>query len=685
MQVSYGLNNSINFGRKLSNDELSDYTSTLSAAKNKSGQTGMSILIVHDSCLPQSDKVNTGVGHLSTKDSSEFFDFAKNYWGVNIAEVLPQGQLRLDSNVAYGGTALSLGNHQINPQLLTGNEYHNILTKQDFNEIVESNKSTQQDGLANYANVALDDSPQDRIVKKAFKNFQKLDENVDLKKKFHKYVQENNDWLEPKCVYKILSKKNNSIYFDQWEDNTEKNLYSLDEDTKKNKINEVLASDKEESEFFKFKQFIADEHLQKGKKNLNQKGIKLYGDCLIGFSKDEVWAYPKAFKQNHTIGWNLPALDYDTITNPDSASSKLLDRKVGLCAKRYDSIRFDVGWSYVQPVINLMGEHKISDKTKKYMGDKVAVQIENTVKRVKGNDFNPKDMIWEVEADYNTFNLFEGDKVIPPFRDRTKIYSSTYMHDFNGDKWGSNDAFLGRGWSPDSFVIGVGNHDPQPLRQIADDIPDRMKMPDGSIHEEYHKGPAMDPLSRILKIPREKLNNPAEFSKAKFAEPMMAKNNQMFYMDAFGRSENFDPHIYRAKGSYSYKISPNFISEYMNTIREGYGFNPMDALEKVFVAKGMDKTEPELFNKIVKYKNILLEPDKDIHVVTSKSVSHTLGNKVRGMIIGGTALAVVGGVLLYKNFLNKKKESNKQTNQNMQIVNSPIKSDTFSKFQSNKI
>jgi len=84
-------------------------------------------------------------------------------------------------------------------------------------------------------------------------------------------VSENNDWLEPKCVYKILSKKNNSINFGDWSDNTEKNLYSLDEDTKKAKINEVLASDKEESEFFKFKQFIADEHIQKGKENLNKK------------------------------------------------------------------------------------------------------------------------------------------------------------------------------------------------------------------------------------------------------------------------------------------------------------------------------------------------------------------------------------------------------------------------------
>jgi len=382
----------------------------------------------------------------------------------------------------------------------------------------------------------------------------------------------------------------------------------------------------------------------------------------------------------------LPALDYDTITDKNSESSKLLDRKVGLCAKRYDSIRFDVGWAYVHPSLTSTDSNGNHSKQKKYMGDKVVTQIESTVKRVKGDSFNPKDLIWEVEADYSTFNLFEGDKVIPPFRDRTKIYSSTYMHDYNGDNWGSNEAFLKRGWSPDSFVLGVGNHDPQPLRQIAENVPEKMKMSDGSIHEEYHKGPAMDPLSRILKIPREKLNDPVEFSKAKFAEPMMAKNNQMFYMDAFGRSENFDPHIYKAKGSYSYKISPNFLSEYMDTIRQGYGFNPMDALEKVFVARGMDKTEPQLFNKILKYKNILLEPESEASAVVSKSVSHSsFGNKVRGFVIGGTALAVVGGTLLYKHLSNKKQNNNLNSKEQPIVAKTPpIKSDTFSKFQSNK-
>ncbi len=47
--------------------------------------------------------------------------------------------------------------------------------------------------------------------------------------------------------------------------------------------------------------------------------------------------------------WKVLSLDYDKIKDRDSASAKLLKRKVELHARRYDAIRFDVGWSYVVP------------------------------------------------------------------------------------------------------------------------------------------------------------------------------------------------------------------------------------------------------------------------------------------------------------------------------------------------
>ena len=65
------------FGRRLTSEELLEYQTTLSEAKEKVGNNGKSVFIVHDACLPQNAEGNTGVGNLSSKKSLEFFDFMK--------------------------------------------------------------------------------------------------------------------------------------------------------------------------------------------------------------------------------------------------------------------------------------------------------------------------------------------------------------------------------------------------------------------------------------------------------------------------------------------------------------------------------------------------------------------------------------------------------------------------------
>ena len=69
--------NNITFQRKLKNNEISDYQNTLQQAKYKVGNRGKSLLIVPSTSLPN----KTGVGNLGTKESLDFFEFAKNILG----------------------------------------------------------------------------------------------------------------------------------------------------------------------------------------------------------------------------------------------------------------------------------------------------------------------------------------------------------------------------------------------------------------------------------------------------------------------------------------------------------------------------------------------------------------------------------------------------------------------------
>ena len=119
IQVGKVLNNQSipSFGRALTNQELLEYKETLVEAKEKIGNNGKSVLIVHDACLPQSADRNTGVGTLSAKKSLQFFDFMKNYLNINAVEILPAGEVSPYQDgkffCAYNSSAFSLSSSRI--------------------------------------------------------------------------------------------------------------------------------------------------------------------------------------------------------------------------------------------------------------------------------------------------------------------------------------------------------------------------------------------------------------------------------------------------------------------------------------------------------------------------------------------------------------------------------------------
>ena len=61
--------------------------------------------------------------------------------------------------------------------------------------------------------------------------------------------------------------------------------------------------------------------------------------------------------------------------------------------------------------------------------------------------------------------------------------------------------------------------------------------------------------------------------------------------------------------NYTFKIPQNYEDFYQKALQNGDGYNPMDALEKNFKARGLDKKYNDLYKKIVKYKNILEKPE----------------------------------------------------------------------------
>ncbi len=556
---------SINFKRKLKSTEETEYSDILLQGKKAAaiGDTGKSILICPVTSLPQNAENNTGIGNLSSKESAKLFKTAKTYWGINGIQLLPVGQYHEHNGgyPIYSGTSMDLGLHLI--------DIKSFISENEFNKIVCANKISDK---VNFSNILNPNSEFEKVLKNLYKNFPE-----NLQQEFLNYKSEYSWLIEPKAIYRTLRKIHGTYDYKKWGE-LDANLFDdrvVDFKKREKRIKELISENSDEIDFYKFKQFLAEKSLKNAKEELNKNGIQLYGDMLCGFSYDEVWANPKAFKQNCTIGWNLPAFDGNS-----SYFEDLLRKKVSLYAKRFDGFRVDASWIYISPNIknNITGSIK-----KEYFGNKFLNIIDNEVKKIKGENFDLTNIMHEFAASPADFNIYDGYRLKPEVQDRVKIYTSDWLK----DDWGSSNAYKNRGWSSDEFIIGVRNHDSAKIEP---------------------KETQAETLGKILNIPKENLLDIKEFVKAKFAEPLSAKNTMLFVFDALGINEQYagfnDP-----SNNYVAKIPDNFEELYHKKLQNGEGFNPMDALEKQFKAQGLDKSKPDLYKKIVKYRKILAKKD----------------------------------------------------------------------------
>ena len=546
------------FQRRLKQSEEAEYFDVLKAGKKAlTGKESNNILIVPAPSLPQNPSNNTGVGILGSEESTNFFNFAKKYWGINSVELLPIGQFHEHRRVypCYSGTSMDFGNHVINVK--------DYLSDEEFRKIVKNNKISDK---INFKNVVDSNCAQEKALKNLYQNIPDK-----LNAGFQHFKSENYERLLPKGLYKSLLEIYGTHRYKEWSE-LDSNLFDekiVSKEMRDKRINGLIKNKFETIDFYMFKQFLAEESFKKAKSEINKNGLKLIGDMPCGFAYEEVWAHPGAFLKDTTIGWGLPALDLGT-----KEAEEILRKKVNFYAKHYDGIRVDASWTYVSPNQKNIITGNI---TKKDWGDKILNIIDDEVLKVKGKNYDLKNIIHEFAASNEDFSVYNQDSIKPFLENRVKIYTSEHL----SDSWGSSDAFQKRGWKLDEFVIGISNHDTKSINPTDSQA---------------------EVLSGILKIPKNKLLKTKEFIKAKFAEPMSAKNTMFFFTHALGIKSSYKE---SKTDKYTVKIPYNYEDIYHQSLQSGEGYNPMDGLEKQFKAKGLDKKNPELFKKIVKFRKIL--------------------------------------------------------------------------------
>ncbi len=618
-------NNAASFKRALTDKELIEFE----RVKNESRRImryDKDILIISSHCLPQNPENNTGVGNFASEESQKFAKFMKTYLDINAIEDLPAGEIRPRGNFYcnYNASAFAMSPSAIDLRTLQSSEGGALITAKELEEAVNANNLKNRDSYVNFENVLEKDSPVQKLLYKAYKRF--LSNGSEQMKSEFEVFKQNSGWLESKTVFKLLEEEYGHDNWKTWSE-IDKNL--MDGNPTPERLRYLKEKYAQKADFYSFVQYLADKHYTRGKNVLNKLGMKFIVDQQIGNTPDEVWANKRAFDTGHSLGWGLPAYDFDTITDEQSEAAKYIKRKTRLNAQRGDSIRFDVSWAYLKPRV---------DGTQKNLGTKLIEMIERTVQETKGADFDLRNLIHEFDAAPEEFQTNCNGRWIPELRGRTKALGTTYM----SNSWGSNKHYLELSGQIADFILGAGNHDPQPLVQIAKGVPDL----DGRIH----KTSQLEPLSKLLEIPIHILENPVEFVKAKWAEVMTATNHQYHYTDVFGKEERFDAQSKNTASNYRDKVPHKFEKAYFDAVESGYGINIMDARAKAFKTRGYDKKHPELYAQMLKFRDILYEKTKS----ASDTIEQSKKGKV-GWLLGLGAL-VLGGVWAYyeKGVKNKK-------------------------------
>ena len=591
-----------NFGRAFTTKESIAYSNLLEDSRNALGLEDTSA-IIFDFNIPSTKGENTSIGTTWSYSMKPFINFIKDMTGITSVQLAPQGKINRGNTSPYSGTTFAFGEHIIDLSRLASEEYGKILPLEyikSFDLSYPKDKNTRE-YRTDYS-YALD--VQKQALYSAFNNFlegvQKEDPNIlKLSQEFSEFKEQNSQWLERENLFVILSKLYKTEDFEQWSD-IDKNLFSssIDDDTREKRIEEVKRENQYEIEFENFIQFIADKQQKESHSSLNSQNIKIYGDCLLGFSMSEMWANKDCFRKNLYYGgpdpncpdtnyiqpWGLPALDYTKLgecsengdTSKLDAVGKLLYDKYLTFFKRYDGIRVDAAWQFVTPFIY----QAINGNFEEVKMPEINNTIFNIMNAASKKAHSGENIMLELVG-------ISADKS----RQRTlnkypHLYSTAYAeYDETPAK------FLEKGYQDGMFYTGVGNHDNDSLVNMSRDKDKRALHIDGMKRDYNLDETSLKYQSREYRETSEEEQKQEDFKTAKFAETYTAKKQFFTLPDMFGMAERINISGKADDNNWTVRIPTDYERFYFSQLANGYGLNMPKVLAVAMTMKKGQKND----------------------------------------------------------------------------------------------
>ncbi len=617
-----------NFGRALTSDESKAYERVIKDSKKELGIQDTTA-IVFDFNVPSEKGYNLGIGTTFSDSMLNFTSFVKKMIGINSIQLQPQGKISTSNKSPYSGTNYAYGEHIIDLKKLTTEEYASLLDEAELrfhDEHYMRDKQTRE-YKTDYVQAIGKDKHwlglQQIYMSKAYEKFlEKVACNDEVATKlnedFEQFKVENEDWLQKESLFEVLSKHYSTPDINSWIA-LDRNLFDKTVSPKKRnqRIAEIENLYSNEIELEKFKQFIADKQQKESRQSLNDLDIKLYGDCLIGFSQSEMWANIDCFRENLYYGgpdpncpetngiqtWGLPALDYTKLgeCSDDGDLSRLgevgkfLYDKYTTFFKRYDGIRMDAAWQFVTPFIY----QTVNGNYEEFKLPEINFTIFNIMKAAakdalgdKFDEQNPDNIMLELVG------MSAGKSREMTINTYPHLYTTAYAEYDETPK-----RFLDKGYENGKFYVGVGCHDNDSLVNMAKDT--------------YKRGMHLEGMKKDYDLDTSKLQFSSEeytsqsseqkcqedFRTAKLAEIYTSAKQFFTLPDMFGMSERINISGKESDDNWSVRIPSDYEKFYFSQLANGYGIN----LPKVMAnAMEMKKIKnPELIKKLNEVAEIL--------------------------------------------------------------------------------
>ena len=601
--------NQVNFGRAFTTKEKSDYKKLIADCKKELGIKDTTA-IAFDFTIPSEEGKNMGIGSTWSDSMKHFITFVKDMTGITSIQLQPQGKISIGNKSPYSGTNFAYGEHIISLDKLTQKEYGKLLSEERILKIDEQYQGDKitREYKTDYNYVLGENGVQEVALKEAFDNFQKGKKHfkpniLRLNREFEQFKKENADWLQAESEFALFVKHYGTDDFSKW-DNVDVNLnksFVKNSYIAKKRVEELKAKYGDDSEYNAFVQFIADKQQKESHEFLKSQKVKVYGDCLIGFSPSEMWGNLDAFKLGQYYGgpdpnctetngvqaWGLPAINYDKLVEDKGffpeigASGKLLLEKYKKFFERYDGVRVDAAWQFITPFVYEEKDGKIEQVNIRNKDKNTFFEILDKAKR---DVFSTGENIM-----LELVGLSAGESRDLTMNKYPHLYTTAYAeYDENPT------AFIKKGYKPDKFYVGVGCHDNDSLVNQANDDEKR----------KQHLSDIKKHFPTVGDIALSKEN----FRKFKFAELFTVPKQFFTLSDMFGMSERINTSGVCNDDNWTVRIPKDYEKFYFSQLANGYGLNMPETLKTALVMKDKQGKRVEtLIDKCNEASKILLE------------------------------------------------------------------------------